>query len=601
MNELIYRVDLLSPGAHLFRVSLVVPKPNPGGQELCLPAWIPGSYMIRDFARNIVTLDGECGGSPVVVTKLDKQTWRVAPCAGTLTIRYDVYAWDLSVRGAHFDTTHAYFNGASLFLDVPGCMNTTCLLELPEPAGEYSRNWAVETSLPSKRISGRGFGVYGPLDYEELLDHPVEIGDLSTVNFDVQGVPHRIAVYGRQRGDLGRLARDLRAVCQQHVDLFGALPLERYLFLIMAIGQGYGGLEHKDSSSLICARADLPSPDEPSISEGYRRFLGLCSHEYFHLWNVKRIRPDAFKKGSLGQEVYTRLLWVFEGFTSYYDDLALVRSGLIDERSYLHLLSQTITRVMRGSGRLKQSVADSSFDAWTKFYKQDGNSPNAIVSYYAKGALVALALDLILRRDTDGRCTLDHIMRALWRRFGETGRGVPEGELEHLVEEVSGLDLRDFFSRAVYGTEDLPLTELLNHVGVILRMRPAKDASDLGGYSDQLTEVKAQRALGVRLQEGVEALISHVLDGGVAQEAGIASGDLIIAVDGLRANASNLTALINRVPECQAVEIHLFRRDELMRFEPIPRQAPDDTCELILAADMAGDATNRRARWLSTG
>jgi predicted metalloprotease with PDZ domain len=230
-----------------------------------------------------------------------------------------------------------------------------------------------------------GFGRYRAQGSADLIDHPVEMGDFLHTQFLAAGTPHEIAIYGRHRADLGRLSRDLQKVCEEHANLFGELPPDRYLFLMMVVGQGYGGLEHRDSTSLICSRADLPVPGQTEVTEGYRRLLGLCSHEYFHLWNVKRIQPARIQSSDLSGEVHTRLLWAFEGFTSYYDDLALVRCGLITERDYLDLLAQTITRVMRVNGRTKQSVAESSFDAWTKFYKQDENAPNAIVSYYAKG------------------------------------------------------------------------------------------------------------------------------------------------------------------------------------------------------------------------
>ncbi len=454
---------------------------------------------------------------------------------------------------------------------------------MQQPADAPCAGWKVATTLAPKGAEPRGFGRYGATDYAELIDHPVEIGDLAFASFQAGGKPHEVAVYGRQRADLERLCRDLRRICEQHIGLFGELPAQRYLFLVMAVGEGYGGLEHRDSTSLLCSRIDLPAPQQEEVSEEYRGFLGLCSHEYFHLWNVKRIAPAVFQGQGLEREVHTRLLWVFEGITSYYDDLALARCGCIDAKGYLDLLARTITRVMRGSGRLKQSVAESSFDAWTKFYKQDENAPNAIVSYYGKGTLVALALDLTLRLETSGACSLDQVMRALWQRYGKTGRGVPEDAVEALVQEVSGLELTDFFDQAVRGTADLPLTQLLARVGVELRLRPAKDAKDIGAAVDEFSAPKAPRCLGLRLtKDGSDAVIAQVLDGGAAQQAGLATGDTLMALNGLRVTAANLQQLLDRAPETEPLELHAFRRDELMVFACAVRFAPADTCELRL-------------------
>lgn len=601
MDEIIYRVKLASPGAHMFEVELLVERPDPVGQALSLPAWIPGSYMIRDFAKNVVLLDASCRGEPLRATKTDKQTWRCDPCDGPLSIAYQVYAWDLSVRSAHFDTTHAYFNGTSLFLRVQGQEHKTCFVELVQPVNPPYATWKVATSLARAGVRTYQFGRYSADDYDDLIDHPVEIGNFSSICFDVAGKPHELVIQGRHNTDLERLKCDLQRICEQHVSLYGELPLDRYLFLVTAVGDGYGGLEHRSSTSLLCSRDDLPVSTDKEVTEGYRRFLGLCSHEYFHLWNVKRIRPLAYVEQGLEQELHTRLLWVFEGITSYYDDLALVRSGCIDAKSYLQLVAQTISRVLRGSGRLKQSVAESSFDAWTKFYKQDENAPNAIVSYYTKGALIALCLDLILRCKTDGAWSLDEVMRALWNRYGKTGNGVSESGVEQLIQELSGLDLGAFFDQAIRGTEDLPLHELLSKVGVDMRLRPAKDSKDNGDSVDEFKPATARCTLGVRLSEGAEVVIKQVFDGGAAQLAGLSVGDILIALDGIKIGSGSLQKMLDRLPAHTPVEIHAFRRDELMRFQVTPLTASADTCELRLVPQPDTTVLARRRSWLGPG
>jgi predicted metalloprotease with PDZ domain len=376
--------------------------------------------------------------------------------------------------------------------------------------------------------------------------------------------------------------------------------MERYLFQVMAVGDGYGGLEHRSSTSLLCKRSDLSKSGEEQISDGYRDFLGLCSHEYFHLWNVKRIRPRVFKEADLSREAHTRLLWAFEGITSYYDDLSLVRSGRIENSSYLDLLARVITRVLRGSGREKQTLEESSFDAWTKFYKADENAPNAIVSYYSKGALVALALDLLIRRESAGDKSLDDLMRALWERYGRSDLGVGEGDIEALAQEVTGLELGDFFDQALRGTDELPLAELLQQVGVGYRLRAARNSADKGGVAKgEESPAPQEPVLGATIRdERGEARIAVVFDGGAAQEAGLSAGDLVIAVDGLRVTAGNIEQRIVGIPEGYSVTVHAFRRDELMRFDLKPQAAPENTCELRLLDDPDEEQLQRQQAWL---
>lgn len=615
--EIVYRVQPANPEAHLYEVELTIHRPPQGPVTLSLPAWIPGSYMIRDFARNLVRIDAaDATGRAFPLIKRDKQTWELAE-AGTspkdaIHIRYQVFAWELSVRAAHLDTTHAYFNGPSLFLRVRGCDDRPCAVELVPPDGDGYRDWQVATSLAALNVSPSGFGTYGADDYLDLIDHPVEMGRFERVSFTVRAVPHAMVISGRHRADAHRLAADLARVCEQHVVLFGDLPVDRYLFLATVVGEGYGGLEHRFSSSLLCSRDDLPKVGEEAPSEGYRRLLGLCSHEYFHLWNVKRIRPQALLEGGLDSEVHTRLLWAFEGITSYYDELALVRCGVIDTQAYLQLLAETITRVLRNPGRLVQTVAESSFDAWTKFYKQDENAPNAIVSYYGKGALVALTLDLLIRRDTRGARSLDDVMRALWERHGRTGVGVSERGVERLTAEVTGLDLDAFFEQALDSTDDLDLQGLLSTVGIDMRLRSAKGPKDLGGYvatfDASVRDSNPPLSLAVRLKAGgPEAVIQNVLSGGAGERAGLAPGDVVIALDGLRVTAENFERLVAQgghpsdASASHEMRIHVFRRDELLELTAQPMPASADTCDLLLIDTVPEGVARRRSSWLAGG
>ncbi|MBY0445394.1 MAG: peptidase M61, partial [Burkholderiales bacterium] len=347
-----------------------------------------------------------------------------------LEIHYSVYAWDLSVRGAYLDQTRGFFNGTSVFLAVQGQENALCNVEIIAPEGKQYKNWKVATTLATHHTKQGQFGAYQAANYDELIDHPVEMGEFSQISFKACGIPHDIVIAGRHNADLKRLKKDLKQICEYQIKLFGEpAPFDRYVFMTMAVGDGYGGLEHRSSTALMCNRDDLPLAHETQIKTGYRQFLGLCSHEYFHSWNVKRIKPAAYAPYDLKQENYTRLLWAFEGITSYYDDLTLVRTGLISQQEYLDLLAQTISGVERGNGRTKQSLADSSFDTWVKFYRQDENSPNSLVSYYTKGALVALCLDLLIRQQTAGQKSLDDVMRLLYYKYYlQKQRGFTEAE-----------------------------------------------------------------------------------------------------------------------------------------------------------------------------
>lgn len=588
-SDISYELSPVSPEAHLFKVTLTLNTPQEHKQQFYLPAWIPGSYMIRDFARNIVSFSARDEQGEVAWHKKDKQTWVCEDYHGPLTISYEVYAWELSVRAAHLDTNHGYFNGTSVFMAVREQEHKTCRVLINPPHGGRYLSWKVATALSLDGAELYKFGWYKATNYDELIDHPVEMGEFELVSFEVSDVPHDLAVYGSEQADLDRIARDLKVICEHHVELFGDLPkMERYVFLLMCPGSGYGGLEHRASCSLICSRDDLPRAHETSVSDQYRQFLGLCSHEYFHTWNVKRIKPSAFIPYALEEEVYTRLLWAFEGITSYYDELALCRTGLISTDSYLELLSQTVTRLLRGKGRFKQSVVESSFDAWTKFYKQDENAPNSIVSYYTKGAVIACALDLTIRHESGDHKSLDDVMRVLWEHYGKQDKGIAETEFESIVEEVTGLDLSEFFEKALYGTEDIEIAGLLRLFGVEMILQPASNASDKGGKALAGSSDVVRADAGMKVSSDNLPVITHVLDGGAAQKAGLSSGDILVAVDGLKLSGSNYENLIDRYKPGQSVTLSYFRHDRLMQSTIELLAVPNETCYLQCSGDTRG-------------
>lgn len=596
-----YHIQPVSPEAHLFQVTLSLDTPDPAGQVFWLPTWIPGSYLIREFARHIVAITASSGKRELVINKLDKMRWRLEPVEGSVSLRYLVYANDLSVRGAFLDQTRGFFNGTSVFLAVHGQEDAPCEVVIAKPADKVLHDWEVATSLTRSDAKPWGFGGYRAANYDELIDHPVEMGEFSRIGFKACGVPHELVIAGRHHADMKRLKRDIKKICEAQIRFFGEpAPFDRYVFLTLAIGDGYGGLEHRASTALICSRDDLPLEHEPEMKPGYRQFLSLVSHEYFHTWNVKRIKPAAFAPYTLDQEGYTRLLWAFEGITSYYDDLFLRRTGLITPQEYLDLLAQAMTSVQRNPGRTLQTLEEASLDAWVKYYRQDENSPNSLVSYYVKGSLLALALDLSIRQKSGGAKSLDDIMHALWQRFGKQfdahGQGVGEQEWEQIAQEVAGVDLGDFFEQGLRSTKELPLAELLAQFGVETQLRVAAGSGDKGGWVDN--PPKPGLTLGIRTgAENGYLKVTHVLSQSAAEKAGLAAGDVLLALDDLRVTPGNFETQLSRCSAGKKRHLHFFRRDELMRCEITPRQQEADTWGMR-SGDAEAAIANLRQSWL---
>ncbi|MFQ6370443.1 M61 family metallopeptidase [Shewanella sp. YIC-542] len=572
-----YQITAIDPVAHLFEIALRIDNPAPQ-QQLWLPAWLPGSYMVRDFAKNIIDIRAfDEINRPLPLQQLDKQRWQVNAAAKVLHLRYQVYAWDLSVRTAHLDQTHGFFNGSSVFLAVAGREQHPHEVEILPP--KHVSHWQLATMLPRTQGDEFGFGSFLATDYDELIDHPVEMGNFTLGSFDACGIRHDVVLTGRHHCCMPRLLDDLKAICESQIHLFGTpAPFKRYLFMTQVLKNGFGGLEHRASTALHCSRHELPQDRDAAVTQDYRNYLTLCSHEYFHSWNVKRIKPAAFIPYQLAAESYTPQLWAYEGITSYYDDLMTYRSGRIDKKSYLALLSQTFTRVYRAPGRWVQSLSESSFNAWTKFYKQDENAANAIVSYYTKGALFALYLDLTLRRESHGEKSLDDLMRMLWQRFGLTGVGTQDNSHQQLYAELLGRDASAEFAW-LDKTEDLPLASLLAAFGVEMVVRPSAGSDDLGG--GRVDGLKF--AVGARYKaEPLGVRITNIVNGLAAHEAGLCAKDLLIAADGLQVNAQ-WEQTLQQYREGEQINLHWFRDDVLMSGTLTIRAAPRDTVSLLIS------------------
>lgn len=551
---------------HYFDICLHITHPDPDGQILRLPAWLPGSYMIRDFAKNIVELDAYHDHQKLAVMRIDKQTWQIQANDGPIEIQYRVYAWDLSVRTAYLDDQFGFYNHSALCLEVVGQHDQASTVQINLPAQQT--DWKLATGMP--RLHGDAFasGLFTAANYDELIDYPVLMGALTLNDFIVQGVRHRIALAGQHYADMERIAADLAKVCALQLELFADTPpFSDYTFLVMVTGDGFGGLEHRNSTALLCGRNDLVHLNHPGSSEGYRTFLSLCSHEYFHSWNIKRLRPREFIPFHLDKEQYTEQLWFYEGVTSYYDDLFVHRAGLSTRQQYLEILSKTFTRALLGKGPQRQPLALSSQLAWTTFYQQNENAPNAISSYYSKGALTALGIDLILRKYSQADCSLDDVMRQLWVAYGRDERGTTMDSLIDTMIELVGKqgedDMRSFLHRALFTTEPLQLEPLLAEFGVKVEHQALQ--SDNGPFGKP-AQAQLAVTLGARYKDAVQYKgleLVQVYEEGAAYQSGLSAGDVIIAIDNLAVSSQNLALVMSRYKPGQTCKVHAFRRDQL--------------------------------------
>lgn len=537
-----YQIEFDDYRQHLIHVTLRF-LANPT-QVLSLPTWIPGSYLIREFSKHIESVKAyDEAGRQLKINKFEKNKWRLYNTDHELiTVEYDVYAYDLSVRGAYVDQSRLYVNPACVCLGLQDQQDSAIEVEVFLP--EELKHFQLATGLVSKSLVKGRFTLKAD-HYAQLIDAPFELAEQTRFSFEANGIPHEFVVSGQHAMNAERMKQDLEKICSTEISMFGSAPFEDYTFMTMATGNSYGGLEHPNSTSLITPRSDLPKlnePEEPSAD--YQRFLGLCSHEYFHSWLVKFIRPENFANYDLDQEGYTSLLWIFEGFTSYYDDLILYRSGVISQASYLSLLKGQIDRYLQNPGRFIQSVSESSFDAWIKFYRQDENSNNAGTSYYNKGCLVALSLDLGLRLRGS---SLDALMRRLYENT-QKGIQVNERTIVELCNELTGSNWIEQINHLINTTDELPLDQLFPEFGLSYRL-------------------KNEKALpfGLKLVDKPEGvLIQQARREGTGAIAGLSANDVIVAIDGLKASEKLLSQYSKQQDR---FTVYAFRRDEFMQFE----------------------------------
>ncbi len=562
------------PESHLFEVTLSVQGWQESVLDLKMPVWTPGSYLVREYAKHLQDLSADTGEQrhPLPSHKLAKNYWQIETAdASEITVRYRVFANELSVRTNHLDGTHGYFNGAALFFFIPGFEQQPIRVTIVPPKPD----WHVTTPLPP--VSGES-NTFEAKDFDTLVDSPFEIGSQQLYDFEVLGKPHQLAIWGQGNADPERIIEDTKKIIEVEAQLYGGLPYDRYIFLLHLAATGFGGLEHKDACSLIYSRFGFRAKDK------YNRFMQLVAHEFFHLWNVKRIRPKALEKFNYEQENYTTSLWFCEGTTSYYDLVIPQRAGIYDAKAFLECLGKEITQLQTIPGRKVQPVSESSFDSWIKLYRRDANSNNSQISYYLKGELVSFLLDLLIRSRHGNKRSLDDVMRQMWQRFGKEEIGFTPQQLKDVIESVAQTDLSNFFERYIDGTDELPFDEYLEPFGLRL-------------YSVEAEEPVPHLGVNVKAEHGKE-VIQFVEANSPAGIAGVDAGDELLAMDGLRVTADQLSDRLKDYNVGDTVKLSVFHQDEL-RTLPVTLGTPRPSRYQILPVENPTQAQKQNfAGWL---
>jgi predicted metalloprotease with PDZ domain len=555
--DIAFTVAMPRPHTHLFDIDVGIKRAANGPQEevLVMPVWTPGSYLIREFERNVQDFSAaDEAGRPLKWEKTNKNTWRVVTNgAREWHATYRVYANELSVRTSELNSDHAFWNNANLLMYLPDFLKSPSTVRVLAPDV-----WKVATGLPA--VPGQK-NIFRAENFDVLYDSPFEASNFKTIVFNVKGVPHRIVIDGAGNYDPERMRRDVQKIVETQVELMGGeIPYRDYTFILHLRANAGGGLEHLNSCALGYPRfgfrihsGDRATSSAPNTTEtperDYRGFLSLVSHEFFHLWNVKRIRPDALGPFDYTQENYTKVLWVAEGITDYYADLVLRRAGLISESEFLTATARAMQNLQNTPGRLVQSAEESSYDAWIKYYRQDENSINSQVSYYDKGALLGLLLDLEIRKRSGGAKSLDDVMRYLYAEFFKKNRNYGPADFQKASELMAGASLEEFFSKYVRGKEELDYNGALAAAGLRLDTTPAADAKMYFGADVA--------------QEDDRLIVRRVYAGSPAYDAGLNAGDQIVAMNNLRVTRDFFNARMMEKKPGDLVNLTIFRFDDL--------------------------------------
>ena len=577
-----YTVRFPSPETHYVEVEMVLPTGGADEVELFMPVWTPGSYLVREYARTVEGIEAIAAGSEerLAIDKTRKNRWTVQTGgAERVGVRYRVYSRALSVQSSFVDDEIAVLNGAATFITVRE--------ELARPHDvlfEPAEGWEHSITSLRPHADDRAHH-YLAETYDELVDSPIVLGSPELHDFEVEGVSHRFANFGGGGvWDGERAATDVQKIVETQVRFWRTVPYDRYVFINLAL-EGGGGLEHRESTLMIT------SPWATRSREKYTSWLGLVSHEFFHTWNGKRLRPVELGPFDYENEVYTRSLWVVEGVTSYYDDLLLRRAEQITQDEYLERLSKSIEHVQTSPGREVQSLADSSYDAWIKFYRADESFVNTGISYYRKGAVVGFLLDARIRRESRGTKSLDDVMRLAFERHGGD-RGYTPEELRAIVSEVAGAPLDDFFASYVDGTEELDYGPALDWLGLRFTPREEPDEDDppeeLAGHLGAETSTRDGRVVVTEVPRGTPAFA-----------AGLNVEDEVIAIGEHRIPSDGLDARLERYRPGESVQLLVSRRGVLRRIDVTLGAEPEDTWELEVTDLPTASQRRHLEEWLS--
>lgn len=535
-----FKVSMPRPWTHLLQVEMRVANQNlPAQTELKMAVWTPGSYLVREYARHVQDFEVTDGGNRKLEwRKINKNTWQIdANGAKEIVAKYNVYANELTVRTNELNDEHAFFTPAALLMFPKGEISSPSTVKV-DPYG----TWKIATGLPT--VAGQP-NTFRAANFDVLFDSPFEVSNFKEVNFTVQGKPHKFVFTGDGNYDMQRIAADTTKIINECYKIFGDLPYDNYVFIVNL--RGGGGLEHLNSTALQWQRFGF-KPDSR-----YSGFLSLVAHEFFHLWNVKRIRPDALGPFDYENENYTKSLWVAEGATSYYEGVLLRRAGLMSDQMFLDGKASQIQDLQSRPGRFETSLEDASLDAWIKYYRQDENSINNQISYYDKGDVVNMLLDVRIRAMSNGAKSLDDVMRYLYEEFAKKNKNYTPEDYQKASEMAAGGSLEDFFDKYVRGSEEIDYDAILSGVGLQL--------------NDAETGEK-QAYLGANLAEtGGQLTVRSIPAGTPAYEYGLNTGDQILAVDGIRANQSFLTNYLSEKKPGDKVRFTVFRFDTLRDFQ----------------------------------
>lgn len=551
----------LNPSSHIYSVTLQF-LANKIEHKLKLPTWIPGSYMLREFSKNIINISVTQNGKNVECIQTEKNTWVLSNLniAGKVSVCYTVYAYEFGIRTAFLDSERGYFNNTSICLYVVGqehLQHRVTLEGLPA-------KWQIATGLAATMVSNQ----YLANNYDELIDCPVELGEFTRLEFEVNSAKHYFVLSGTLSAnfDTKRLIDDVSKICKTQIDLFGGVPpFKDYTFILYLGGEIFTGLEHRNSTLLMAPYYSLPMLHQAEISSDYLKLLGLISHEFFHTWNVKRIKPQVFNPYNLETENYTKLLWWFEGITSYYDDLILRRAGIIDDKCYLGLITESINSVYKYNGACEQTLTNGSLTSWVKYYRQDENSPNALVSYYVKGSLVGMCIDLLIRIKTKSAKSLDDVMFGLFKQWQGDGLGIGEDQIPQLIEKYTGLNLSSEIEYFIDSCLELPYPQLLGRFGVSTHSIATACHSDNGKVIQDINELPKQQKLDlgcklVKDSQGYKVL--NVYARSIAQEIGLGANDILIALNDIK--LADIDKQLALVTTGDKLKLTLFRQEKLL-------------------------------------